>query len=240
MKTIARLLTTLAVLATIHAEPAMSSTTPSTKLMQGITYKSCEVDGKFLALTFDDGPHADNSPKLLEILKQHNAKATFFVMGTNASKYPELLKRMQAEGHEIGNHSWSHPHLLSLDLPGIRSELENTSKAVSDATGQSPKVFRPPFIDTNPTLENWINKELGMKSIICSVDSLDWRDKDAALARQHVLEGAAPGAIVLMHERASTAEALPGILSELAAKGYQFVTVSELIAMDHAGKSASH
>ena len=209
-------------------------------LMQGITYKSCDVDGKFLALTFDDGPHPENSPKLLEILKQHNAKATFFILGNNAEKYPVLLKRMKEEGHEIGNHSWSHPHLTAMDFPEIRSELERTSKAVSDATGQSPKVFRPPFIDTNPTLENWINKELGMKSIICSVDSLDWKDKDPVLARQHVLEGAAPGAIVLMHERASTAEALSGILDELATQGYQFVTVSELIAMDRAGKSENH
>ena len=226
----------VACLITGHTEPAMTSPAPSNNLMQGITYKSCDVEGKVISLTFDDGPHADNSPKLLDILKQHNAKATFFVMGCNASKYPELLKRMQAEGHEIGNHSWSHPHLLSLGYPEIRSELERTSQAVADATGQSPKVFRPPFIDTNPTLENWINKELGMKSIILSVDSLDWKDHDAALAKQHVLEGAAPGAIVLMHERASTAEALSGILDELQAQGYKFVTVSELIAMDRAGK----
>jgi peptidoglycan/xylan/chitin deacetylase (PgdA/CDA1 family) len=228
---------------TASAEPAGQSPAPAmpappAKLMQGITYKSCDVDGKFIALTFDDGPHADNSPRLLDILRQSDAKATFFVLGSNAAKYPELLKRMQAEGHEIGNHSWSHPHLLSLGFPEIKTELENTSKAVADATGQSPKAFRPPFIDTNPTLENWINKELGMKSILLSVDSLDWKDKDAALARQHVLEGAAPGAIVLMHERASTADALSGILDELKAQGYQFVTVSELIALDRKGKSA--
>lgn len=221
---------------TASAEAARPSA--RTHPLQGITYKSCEVDGKFLALTFDDGPHPENSVKLLDILKQHKAKATFFVLGNNAEKHPELLKRMQAEGHEIGNHSWSHPHLTTMEEPAVRSELERTSKAVADAIGNSPKVFRPPFIDTNGTLESRISKEFGMKSILCSVDSLDWRDNDSGLAQRYVLEGAGPGAIVLMHERRSTAEALPGILKELEAQGYQFVTVSELIAMDRSGKPA--
>lgn len=215
---------------------AQAQTPAASNLMQGITYKSCNVDGKYIALTFDDGPHPENSVKLLDTLKAHNAKATFFVMGSNAEKYPELLKRMKAEGHEIGNHSWSHPHLLSKDFAEIRSELERTSKVIADATGESPTLFRPPFIDTSPTLENWIYKQFGMKSIILSVDSLDWRDNDAKLAQQHVLEGATPGAIVLEHERACTAEALPAILTELEKQGYKFVTVSELIAMDRTGK----
>jgi len=231
MKRSLHILVLLGCISTMNITTAAPDTNPT----QGVTYKSCAVDGKFIALTFDDGPHADNSVTLLDILKQHNAKATFFVVGINAEKYPGLLKRMQAEGHEIGNHSWSHPHLTTMELPDIRSELERTSKAISDATGQSPTVFRPPFIDTNATLENWISKEFGMKSILCSVDSLDWRDKDPALARQHILDGAVPGAIVLAHERASTAKALSGVLDELKAQGYQFVTVSELIAMDKAG-----
>jgi peptidoglycan/xylan/chitin deacetylase (PgdA/CDA1 family) len=194
------------------------------------------VEGKFAALTFDDGPHPESSTKLLDALKQHRAKATFFVLGSNAAKYPELLRRMVAEGHEIGNHSWSHPHLPSMDFSEVRSELERTSKTIAVATGRSPTLFRPPYIDTNPTLENWIRKETGMKTIGASVDSYDWRDSDGALARQHILEGVAPGAIVLAHERASTAEALPGILDELLAKGYTLVTVSELIALDHSGR----
>lgn len=216
---------------TASADPSSNG-----NIMQGITYKSCKVEGKYIALTFDDGPHPENSVKLLETLKQHHAKATFFVIGGNAAKYPELLQRMKAEGHEIGNHTWSHPHLQSKDFPEIRSELDRTSQAIFDATGEKPTLFRPPFIDTSPTLETWIYKQTGMKTITLSVDSLDWRDNDASLARQHILEGAAPGAIVLAHERTCTAEALPGILNELEAQGYKFVTVSELIAMDHSGK----
>ena len=226
----------VACLMNIHANPPGSSPAAPVNLMQGVTYKSCNVEGKVIALTFDDGPHPDNSPKLLDILKQHHVKVTFFVMGSNASKYPELLKRMKAEGHEIGNHSWSHPHFTAMEFPEVRSELERTSKAIADATGQNPTLFRPPFMDTNPTLENWVHKEFGMKTIEASVDSGDWRDHDPVLARKYILEGAAPGAIVLAHERASTAEALSGILDELQKQGYKFVTVSELIAMDRTGR----
>ncbi len=210
---------------------------PETHPMQGITYNSCNPDGKFIALTFDDGPHPENSVNLLNTLKEHNAKATFFVLGNNVEKHPELLKRMHAEGHEIGNHSWSHPHLTPMEKAEVRNELEKTNKVIVEATGQSPKVFRPPFLDTNSALERWINDEMSLKSILCSVDSLDWRDKDPALARLHVLQGAAPGAIVLMHERASTAEALSGILQELKARGYTFLTVSELLAKDRTAPS---
>ena len=206
-------------------------------LMKGITYKACNVPGKFIALTFDDGPHPANSPNLLNILKQHGAKATFFVIGKNAAEHPDLLKRMHAEGHEIANHSWSHPHLLSLEFPEVRNELERTNQAVASAIGQSPKVFRPPFIDTNPTLENWIFKQFGMRSIICSVDSEDWKGLDSATIRKNIVGGATPGGIILAHERNSTAMALADVLTDLKGQGYQFVTVSELIAMEKAGNS---
>lgn len=204
----------------------------SPNLMQGITYKACTVDGKYIALTFDDGPHPENSVALLEILGKHGAKATFFVMGSHAEKYPELLRRMKEEGHEIANHSWSHPKLLSRDFAEIRGELDRTSEAIFAATGEKPALFRPPFMDTSPTLENWIFKQTGMKTITAGVDSGDWKGQDAAATKEAVVSGATPGAIVLAHERKATAEALDGILAALKARGYQFVTVSELIAMD--------
>lgn len=204
--------------------------------MQGITYRSCQVNGNLIALTFDDGPHPENSPKLLDILKKHGAKATFFVLGGYVEKYPELARRMREEGHEIGNHSWSHPHLLSKDFTEIRQELESTSDVVAQAIGEKPRVFRPPFIETSPTLENWIFEQTGLKSILLSVDSEDWKDQDGTVTRQNILDRAAPGAIVLAHERASTADVLDEVLAELKARGFRFVTVSELIANDQPGR----
>src|SRR6202035_3855065 len=109
--------------------------TPATSAAAKVTYSSVHVDGPYVAMTFDDGPHQTLTPKLLDLLAQKQIKATFFVLGENAQRHPEILKRAIAEGHEIGNHSWSHPHLAKLPDESVRSELQRTDDVISQAIG---------------------------------------------------------------------------------------------------------
>jgi peptidoglycan/xylan/chitin deacetylase (PgdA/CDA1 family) len=201
-------------------------------------YTCCRVDKPVVALTFDDGPTAALTPKLLDILKANQVKATLFVIGKSAAQHPELLQRAVAEGHEIGNHTWSHANLTKVGLPEARAEIQNATDAISKATGKSPVVMRPPFLAINDEVAQMIRGEFGMKIISTNVDSLDWRDRNADKAREIVVEKTAPGAIILCHEsQPTTIDALPEILKELKAKGYRFVTVSELVAMDQPAAS---
>lgn len=197
------------------------------------TYSSVHVDGPYIAMTFDDGPSAALTPRLLDILKERGIKVTFFMIGENAQQYPEIVARVAAEGHEIGNHSWSHPSLPKLSDEGVREQLNKTSEAIAQATGKRPTLLRPPYGAVNPRLTRLIEQQYGMKVIMWSVDPNDWKRPGAAIVSQRILAGARPGSIVLSHDiHPGTIEAMPATLDALKAKGYHFVTVSELIAME--------
>jgi peptidoglycan/xylan/chitin deacetylase (PgdA/CDA1 family) len=197
-----------------------------------IFYRSCPTEQPVVALTFDDGPTPNLTPVVLDILKEYQMKATFFVLGPKVKQNAELLKRAVAEGHEIGNHTWRHAHLTKLSPEEVTEELNKTSQAIEDATGKKPVLCRPPFLDSDGELDGRIFHEFGMKVIACSVDSLDWRDRDAELALKNIVEKVTPGAIILCHEtEPTTVKALPEILAALKAKGLRSVTVSELIAI---------
>ena len=118
-------------------------------------------DAKNIALTFDDGPHQILSPRLLDSLKARNAKATFFVMGVKAIIHPNILARMQTEGHEVANHVWDHPVLSKLPFDQVHEQISSTNEAIKKASGQVPKVMRPPYGNTNPKL----NKQIATKGI---------------------------------------------------------------------------
>lgn len=206
---------------------------PATPALRKSAYNECRVDGPYIAMTFDDGPDPKNTPKLLDMLKARGLKATFFVVGTNAAGYPEILQRMVAEGHEIGNHSWSHPSLTKLGSENVRSQMERTSQAVFQATGVRPVVMRPPYGATSVRLNKFFDEQLGMKVILWNVDPLDWRYRNASRVMNQIVQNARPGAIILAHDiHASTVAAMPQTFDALLAKGFKFVTVSELIAMD--------
>lgn len=181
---------------------------------------------KCVALTFDDGP-GPKTGQLLDALKQANAAATFFVVGPNAEARPQVLARMMAEGHEIGNHTWNHRVLTSLPSDRVAKEIDDVSDAVEHATGAVPSLLRPPYGATNKT----VKKAAGVPVILWDVDTLDWKVRDASKVVSNALRDTKPGSIVLMHDiHSSTVEAVPAILKGLRAKGYHFVTVSELLA----------
>lgn len=208
-------------------------TAPVAPAHERLSYNSCNVDGPYVAITFDDGPHADLTPKLLDMLKARGIKATFYVVGRNAAEYPDIVKRMVAEGHEVGNHSWSHPALNSLGAESVRSQLEKTSDAIAKATGQRPATLRPPYGATNSRLNRRFADQFGMKVVLWSVDPLDWKYRNARRVTDQIVQNTRPGAIILAHDiHASTVAAMPETLDTLLGKGYKFVTVSELIAMD--------
>ncbi|MEI8387583.1 MAG: polysaccharide deacetylase family protein [Verrucomicrobiota bacterium] len=223
------------------AQPAQGDSTP---VMQApapapatgtkrSSYNSCNVEGPYIALTFDDGPHATLTPKLLDILKEKGVKATFFVLGECVAANPAVLQRAAAEGHEIGNHSWDHKALTKGGGSGVDSEINQTNAAIESATGKKPAVVRPPYGATNAAVTKRLNEEFGLKVIMWDVDPLDWKVRNAAHVKAEILKSTKAGSIILSHDiHPTTVEAMAETIDALKEKGYQFVTVSELVAMD--------
>lgn len=190
----------------------------------------------FLALTFDDGPHPANTPRLLDLLKQRNVKATFYVVGTNAKRYPEIMRRIVAEGHEIGNHTVTHPNLSKMSADGVRNELRVCHDAIVSATGVAPRTMRPPYGAITSAQKSWIKKEFGYSTILWSVDPEDWKKPGSSVVTSRLVSGAGPGGILLVHDiHSPTIDAMPSTIDQLLAKGYQFVTVTQLLAMEPKG-----
>ncbi len=190
------------------------------------------VDGPYVAMTFDDGPSAALTPKLLDLLAQHKMKATFFVVGQNAADHPEILKRAVREGHEIANHSWSHPNLARMGDEAVRRELQKTDDAIKAAIGTRPTLMRPPYGAITPRQKAWIHSDFGYRIIIWDVDPLDWRRPGPSVVTHRIVSEARPGSIILAHDiHPPTIEAMPATFDQLEGKGFKFVTVSELLAM---------
>jgi peptidoglycan/xylan/chitin deacetylase (PgdA/CDA1 family) len=185
-------------------------------------------------MTFDDGPSAKDTPRLLDMLKERHIHATFFFVGQNVAENPEIVKRIVAEGHDIGNHSWSHPQLSKMNDEAVRNELQKTEDAIVAACGQKPKLMRPPYGAFTARQRAWCNGNWGYKIILWDVDPLDWKIRNSDHVKSEILKQTVQGSIVLSHDiHKTTVDAMPATLDALAAKGFKFVTVSELIAMDH-------
>ena len=185
-------------------------------------------------MTFDDGPSAANTPRLLDILKQRKIHATFFFVGQCVQDNPEIVKRIVAEGHEIGNHSWSHPDLAKMSDASVQNEIQKTQDAIIAACGQAPKLMRPPYGAFTARQRAWAHGTWGFDIILWDVDPLDWKFRNADHVHAEILKQTVAGSIVLSHDiHKTTVDAMPETLDALAAKGFKFVTVSELIAMDH-------
>jgi peptidoglycan-N-acetylglucosamine deacetylase len=210
-----------------------SSPTQTPSSAKPATYAQARVDQPYIAMTFDDGPSAENTPRLLEMLKQRNIKATFFLIGQNASSNPDLVRRILAEGHEIGNHSWTHPQLSKLSDDRVTAEITQTQDAIKDASGFTPTLLRPPYGAITPRQREWIENRFGLNIILWSVDPFDWKRPGASVITQRILSQTRPGAIILSHDiHKQTVDAMPATLDALIAKGYKFATVSQLIAMN--------
>ncbi|MFI0485139.1 polysaccharide deacetylase family protein [Actinomadura sp. 9N215] len=185
------------------------------------------VRAKCVALTFDDGPAASTG-ELLDILAARHVKATFFLIGENAAEHPELVRREHEAGHELADHSYSHADLGRASEKKILSELTRTQDAIRRASGVTPVMLRPPYGSTSKRLTR-ITRDLGMAQVLWTVDPQDWESRDTEDVERQVLKAARPGHIVLMHDiHRTTVRAVPKIIDGLAARGYVFVTVSEL------------
>src|SRR5206468_3885531 len=193
---------------------------------------SVHVDGPYIAMTFDDGPSATLTPKLLDLLAGRHIKVTFFVIGENVAEHPEIVARAAREGHEIGNHSWSHPNFTKMSEDRVHQQLWRTDDAIRNATGKRPTLMRPPYGSITAREKRWIHDELGYDIILWDVDPYDWKRPGPAVVRSRIIKETQPGSIVLSHDiHPGTIEAMPSTLDALAAKGFKFVTVSELIRM---------
>ena len=179
-----------------------------------------------VALTFDDGPHPVYTPELLDGLKERGVCATFFVVGENIPGNEEILKRMDAEGHLIGNHTYSHVKLSELDTARACAEVEKTNALICEVTGKEPEFIRPPFGEWKKAMEC----SFEMIPVLWDVDPLDWTTKNTALVVERVLKDTKPGNIILLHDYyQSSVDAALEIVDTLTQRGYEFVTVDELI-----------
>ena len=185
------------------------------------------VANKTIALTFDDGP-GPYTEKLLDILDKYDAKATFFLIGSKVSGQASVVRSIQARGHQLGNHSWSHPELPKLSVDQIAGEIDRTNEAIRQATGVKPSILRPPYGAVNGVVLEQLRLR-NMSSILWSVDTRDWADRNSQIVCSRAVAGARPGAVILMHDIHQTSvNAVPCILSSLKQQGYSFVTIQRL------------
>ncbi|MGW0463466.1 polysaccharide deacetylase family protein [Streptomyces tendae] len=185
---------------------------------------------KCIALTFDAGP-SENSARLLDILKEKQVPATFFLLGKgHIDTYPELVRRMSDEGHEVASHTWTHKILTDADPDEIRDELERPNKEIERLTGKRPTLMRPPQGRTDDTVHD-ICRELGLAEVLWSVTAKDYKTNDSDLITGRVLDQSSRDGIILLHDiYDGTVPAVPGIIDALKKRGYVFVTVPQLMA----------
>jgi peptidoglycan-N-acetylglucosamine deacetylase len=230
----------VALMAVISAQDK-TATPPGPSLNRAVaekvTFSEVNVDGPYIAMTFDDGPHATNTAKLLDMVAKRHIKLTFFVLGQCVQENPAVLQREVAEGHEIGNHSWSHPNLAKLSDEAVRSQLRRTDDLIVKTAGVKPKLMRPPYGELTRRQRIWVNHDFNYKVILWDVDPLDWKRPGPSIVASRIIAGARPGSIILSHDiHPPTIEAMPQVFDALLAKGFKFVTVSELLAMDKGGE----
>jgi peptidoglycan/xylan/chitin deacetylase (PgdA/CDA1 family) len=190
-----------------------------------------------VALTFDDGPSA-HTETVADLIAQHGGAGTFFVLGDQIPGHEALLRRMVAAGHELGNHTYSHPRCSSLDEEALRAELVRGQQAIAEAVGRPPVLVRPPYGDDAERV-GIVGADLGLTCILWDVDPIDWRERNVDRIVRRVLDGVADGAVVDFHDgwpshhtgirdRTPTVDALREIVPELVRRGYQLVTVSAM------------
>jgi peptidoglycan/xylan/chitin deacetylase (PgdA/CDA1 family) len=198
----------------------------------GVTFSRVLVSGNYIAITFDDGPHPQNTPRLLDMLAARNIKATFYVIGRSVDLHPGVLRRTVAEGHEIGNHSQTHRLLSKLSDSEVRQEMQRCQDAVGRAAGVRMRTMRPPYGGLLQNQRQLVHSEFGYPTILWSVDPLDWKRPGPSVVASRILAGTNAGGIVLAHDlHSQTVDAMPATFDGLLRKGFKFVTVSQLIAM---------
>jgi len=205
---------------------------------------SVQRDNRAVSLTFDAAWGNEDTQTLIDILGTYNVKATFFVVGEWAEKYPESVKALSDAGHEVMSHSEDHAHFTKLSAEQIKSNLNTANEKIARVTGKTPTLFRAPYGEYDDNVVKTV-RALGMQIIQWDVDSLDWKEISAPEITKRVTSKVGPGSIVLFHNAAlHTPEALPGIIEWLIKNGYSMVPVSELLlqgdyTIDHTGRMIS-
>ncbi len=196
-------------------------------------YVHMQTDQKTVALTFDDGPHPQKTQKILDVLKKYGVRATFFVIGENAKKYPEQLQMIVADGHEIGNHTYDHKSLYKQSEDTLCQSVEKCKQTIKEITGIETVYFRPPEGYMNDAIAMSMNHK-GYNVILWRVDTYDWKGLSGDQIAKNVLNTVKNGDIILMHDyiwrKSYTEKALDIIIPELQKQGYSFVTASEVIS----------
>lgn len=206
---------------------------------EGIIRRGPRFGEKVVSLTFDDGPSPVYTPKILDVLKEHKVKATFFVTGRHVKKYPEIARRIVKEGHDIGNHSYSHCNMILLNEKQLFNEISQAEQAIVESTGLRPVLFRPPRGIYNNRVRQRVLAE-GYRIVLWSVSSLDWSFLSPKAIAFRVRQFVRNGSIILLHDggslvkreggsRKGTVHSLPLIISFLKSRDYQIVPVSELV-----------
>lgn len=184
------------------------------------------VQHKRIALTFDDGPHPYVTTRILEILHKHEVKATFFVIGQNVAEYPEVVKKADALGHEIANHTWSHKNLTKLNAKEIQAEINRANEVICEVIGKFPTSYRPPF----GAIDQKVREAIALSPVLWNIDTLDWHHKSPDKTLANLKQQAGNDGIVLMHDiHEQSADALEGVILYLKEEGYEFITTSELL-----------
>lgn len=197
-------------------------------------YRSVETSKKQIALTFDDGPHPTLTPRILEILVKYNVPATFFMVGQNVLNYPDAARAVIEAGHEVGNHTFTHPHIANLDEKAIFDEIGKCEDALEELCEYRPHILRTPQGALTSSLERCLLDD-DYILVLWSLDTRDWENKSTACIVQTVLNRVQAGDIILMHDfighNSKTPEALEKMIPILLSQGYEFVTVSELLGI---------
>lgn len=205
------------------------------RLPSQVNTDTIDPNKPMVALTFDDGPYSKVTDRLLDLLDQYNAKATFFVVGNRVSTYADSLKRAVDSGHEIGIHTWEHAYLTGLDEAGIMRQIDLTQQALQETAGYTSSVIRPPGGKFNDFVSE-VGAKHGYYFANWSVDTEDWKSRNADSVYQQCMSQVRNGSIILSHDLyPTTADAMERIIPELIEQGYQLVTVSELLSFREGG-----
>lgn len=220
-----------------------NQTNKTIKEFKPLTYDECvkivrslnaPENKKYLAITFDDGPHHTLTPEILEILRKEGAKGTFFVVGNRAETYPDLLCQMISEGHDVGNHTWNHLSLSKNSSETGLKSLRKTQNVITGITGKNCHIVRPPYGATSSRVKAML-QENGWHQVLWDSDSRDWQNKNPDVILYRVMKSVEPGGIILFHDiHPGAAKMLPTLIRAFKSEGYRFVTISELIALKHA------